>query len=365
MEQEKEIIKKDAHLKEISKVKEVMNKDEIVIVNNKVLDEDDKNFNPPSSLQEYQGSAFTMCPPFATDNKIANNAWMQEEIEAIDRYVYMNEWMKLYKDLSSVGMVYLTPISAKLQDQVYISNGAWVPFHKPDEMVMANFKAQNRKDDETNDFKGETKINEPFFKSLGYKTKNCPYLFEGSADIKPINFKDPNNAVYVGAYGLRTEKKALEWIEKEFNCRVIPYLQTDPMCYHLDCVVEPVDYANTLVYTKGLNKETLKEIEKNTNVIPFEDIDLAQIGVTNFLRAGNYIFVGSDISQLEGTEYKEDYELEKKKINFIEKVAVKCGLEVNVYCLSEALKGGACLSCNVLDLKYWDFIKEYEWAWKY
>ena len=97
--------------------------DTVKIYNNEVIfNENEPEKNPPTSLQMYQGEAFLMCPPFAADNAIANNSWMSDTDEPIDRYTYMEEWLRLYKDLSSVGMVYLTPTHPKLQDQVYISN---------------------------------------------------------------------------------------------------------------------------------------------------------------------------------------------------------------------------------------------------
>lgn len=339
----------------VEKAEKVEQKEELVIVDGMV--EDVTEPNPPSSLQEYQGAVIAMCPPFQADNDVPNNAWMEDEYEASDREKHMNEWMRLYKDLSSLALVYLPPCGKGLRDQIYISNAAMVFPHKQGEALIANFIAKGRP--------GETPVTEQFLKSLGYKTKVCPHIFEGSADIKPL-FYGKGEVVYVSGYGIRTEIAAHRWIEKEYDCKVISYEQKDAMAYHLDCVVEPVDYANTVVATKGVDPKTIKEIEKYTNIIPLEDQALVQAGATNFFRCGNYLFIGSDINDLKGDPYyAEDYELEKKKLAFVEKVANSCGLEVNAYNLGEDLKQGACCSCNILDMNYWDFKKNFEMYYKY
>ena len=374
-------------IEEVSDVKNIVEApidefETVKIYNNEfIYDETNPENNPPSSLQMYQGEQFVMCPPFATSNAIANNSWMNDEDEPIDRFTYMEEWLRLYKDLSSIGMVYLTPTHPKLQDQVYISNGLWVPFHDNKYCVMPNFKVEGRKENEELGIPGENAINEPFMKMLGYKIVHLPKeidgepcYFEGSADIKMINGSDPHGVVYVCGTGIRTSENAARWIENWLNeidkdpnshHKVISYPQKDEDCYHLDCVVEPIDHEHTLVYTKNLDEKVLEEIGKYTTIIPCEDEQIAKAGVCNFLRAGDFIFMGSDINLLEGSEYVEDYEIEKRKIEFMQNVCNKLGLDLNVYCLSEAIKGGACLSCNVADVRGWKFISQYEWAFKY
>lgn len=361
---------------------EITDYDTVKIYKNTVIfDENNPDENPPTSLQSYQGEAFLMCPPFGTSNGIANNSWMKDEDEPIDRFIYTEEWLRLYKDLSSIGMVYLAPTHPKLQDQVYISNGMWIPFHNNKYCVMPNFKVEGRKANEELGIPGENAINEPFMKMLGYETVHLPETidgepcyFEGSADIKMINGSDPHGVVYVCGTGIRTSENAARWIENWLNeidedpnshHKVISYPQHDEDCYHLDCSVEPVNTDYTIVKTLGVDKAVLDEIAKYTNIIPCEDEDILKAGLCNFLRAGDFIFMGSDIQMLEGTEYEEDYNVEKRRIEFMQKVCNDLGLNLNVYCLSEGLKGGAMLSCDVCDLRGWAFIKEFNWAYKY
>lgn len=357
--------------------------DTVRIYNNEVIfDENNPEDNPPTSLQMYQGEQFLMCPPFGTSNAIANNSWMSDEDEPIDRFTYMEEWLRLYKDLSSIGMVYIAPTHPKLQDQIYISNGVWVPFHANQYCVMPNFKVEGRKENKELGIPGENAVNAPFMRMLGYKLvylpefdeNGEPMYFEGSADIKMINCENPHATVWVCGVGIRTSENAARWIENWLNeidedpnsaHKVISYNQKDFDCYHADCVIEPVDAYHTIVSTLNVEQDTLDEIAKYTNVIPCNDEEILKAGLCNFVRAGNNIFMGSDINLLEGSEYIEDYNIEKRKIAFLQNVANKLGLNLNVYCLSEAYKGGACLSCNVADLRGWQFIKEMEWAFKY
>lgn len=362
--------------------------DTVKIYNNEVIfDENNPEDNPPTSLQMYQGEQFLMCPPFGTSNAIANNSWMGEEDEPIDRFTYMEEWLRLYKDLSSIGMVYIAPTHPKLQDQIYISNGVWVPFHANQYCVMPNFKVEGRKENKKLGIPGENAINAPFMKMLGYKLvyipefdeNGEPMYFEGSADIKMINCENPHATVWVCGTGIRTSENAARWIENWMNevdedpnsaHKVISYPQLDEDEYHMDCSIFVAD-ANHAVLNTALIKESeelrkaVEEISKYITVIPCDDIEILKAGLCNSLRAGNNIFMGSDINLLEGSEYVEDYNIEKRRIEFMQDVANKLGLNLNIYCLSQALLGGAMLSCNVADLRGWQFLKEYSWSFKY
>lgn len=362
--------------------------DTVKIYNNEVIfDENNPEDNPPTSLQMYQGEQFLMCPPFGTSNAIANNSWMGEEDEPIDRFTYMEEWLRLYKDLSSIGMVYIAPTHPKLQDQIYISNGVWVPFHANQYCVMPNFKVEGRKENKELGIPGENAINAPFMKMLGYKLvyipefdeNGEPMYFEGSADIKMINCENPHATVWVCGTGIRTSENAARWIENWMNevdedpnsaHKVISYPQLDEDEYHMDCSIFVAD-ANHAVLNTALIKENeelrkaVEEISKYITVIPCDDIEILKAGLCNSLRAGNNIFMGSDINLLEGSEYVEDYNIEKRRIEFMQNVANKLGLNLNIYCLSQALLGGAMLSCNVADLRGWQFLKEYSWSFKY
>ena len=344
--------------------------DTVKIYNNQVIfDENNPEDNPPTSLQMYQGEQFLMCPPFGASNAIANNSWMSDEDEPIDRYTYMEEWMRLYKDLSSIGMVYIAPTHPKLQDQVYISNGVWVPFQANQYCLMPNFKVEGRKENMDLGIPGENAVNGPFMQMLGYKVvympefdeNGEPLYFEGSADIKMINCESEHATVWVCGTGIRTSENAARWIENWLNeidpnpesaHKVISYPQLDQDEYHMDCSIFVADATHAilntaLVETSEELKAAVEEISKYINIIPCNDIEILKAGLCNSLRAGNNIMMGSDINLLEGSEYVEDYNIEKRRIEFMQNVANQLGLNLSVYCLSEGLKGGVTLAPSV------------------
>lgn len=356
--------------------------DSVMIYNNQVIfTEDNPDTNPPSSLQNYQGEVFFMTPPFAMDNAIANNAWMSDTDDKVDRMTAMEEWLRLYKDLSSIGMVYLTPTHPKLQDQTYVSNGIWVVEHDRRYCLMPNFRVEGRKRNDDLGIPGENAINGPFMKMLGYEVVYMPEFtedgepiyFEGSADIKLINAEDPHACVYVCGVGIRTNEAGRAWIENWLNeidedpnshHKVIGYPQKDPDTYHCDCVCLPCDAKHTILYTKNLDEDVLAEIEKYTEVIPVEDEEIAKAGVCNVIVAGGTMFANSDINLLEGSEYVDDYNIEKKKIAFQQMVCNKLGLNLSIYCMSQNILNGACVSCNCDNVGY-SLLKDYSWYYKY
>jgi N-dimethylarginine dimethylaminohydrolase len=244
--------------------------------------------------------------------------------------------MKVYQTLVASGaFVNVQPSVEGLQDQVYAANMAVVLSHIEDKeiAVVSNFESVPRR--------GETKPAEEYLKSIGYETIVCPFKFEGEADLKYIN-----DNVYIGAYGQRTEKKALEWFEKEYDMKVIPYEMNDPYLYHLDCNVFPIHEEAIILNTEGVSKAIIKEIEKNAEIIPTEDLDFCYSGLTNSVKVGRNILMASDIEEL--SKDNEFYELEKEKIGFMESVCNDFGLEPIIINISEMYKSGAMLSCLVM-----------------
>jgi hypothetical protein len=67
---------------------------------------------------------------------------------------------------------------------------------------------------------------------------------------------------------------------------------------------------------------------------------------------GNMILCASNISELSIKD--ENYELERNKINTLEKICSNEGLEPVIFNLSEYMKSGALLSCMVMHLNYVD-----------
>ena len=67
---------------------------------------------------------------------------------------------------------------------------------------------------------------------MGFKVIPCPYLFEGEAELKYLR-----DNIYIGGYGIRSEKESYDWMASEFDMNIIPLELTDPYNYHLDCTI--------------------------------------------------------------------------------------------------------------------------------
>jgi len=273
---------------------------------------------------------WTMCPPTYLSTDIANNIWMKElgKDRVINKDLAMKQWFDLYTILSQNGLVYLLPPKKGLQDQVYIANaGAWLPHCKT--MIYSNFQAEGRSGE-------ELELQNFLDNKLINNARQNPYKFEGEPECKFIR-----DNLYCGGYGIRTEKKALDWIEREFDADIIKLKETNPYLYHLDTSIFPLDEDNVLVYTNNFTRSENRELEKNFNVIPVTEVD-AYEGITNSIRAKEMILNAS--SNIRPETFKKNEHLKE--------ICNKFGLVPIFINLSEFEKSGALLSCCVLHLNY-------------
>lgn len=285
--------------------------------------------------------AFLMNCPFSYSAGQPNNAWMYELDDAhrqVDRSKAMCQFAQLYDHMASEAFVFLlpTPAGCRLQDLVFTANLGIVLEHVPERntVVLSNFTSAPRV--------GETEVGKQFFRSMGYRTVVAPYRFEGEAELKHLH-----DNVYVGGYGIRSDRAVYEWMEAEFDMEVIKVEETDEYLYHLDCSVFPITAEDTLVCTDLFDRDEVARIEKATNIIDVS-ADACFSGICNSVRHHNAILNSSHLYSLRSGS--EDYFEELKKNRELEDIAVKLGLEVNYFNLSEYHKGGALLSCMVMHL---------------
>lgn len=282
-----------------------------------------------------------MCAPTYASTDIQNNAWMTEvknkkELE-IDREKFMSQWYNLYKIMSANSLVYLIPPKRGLQDQTYVNCFAYLPHYtKKDTVILSNFTAKGRE--------GEEKVAGNLLKGLGYDTIKCPYRFEGEPELKYIG-----NNNYIGGYGIRSELKALEWIEEKFGANIIKVKETVPYLYHLDCSVFVLNKDNIVAYTDYMDKRTIKEIEKYVEIRPVNKVAAYQ-GVCNSVRVGDFVLNASSLDFMKKTDkyYKEEHQ----KNGELEVICDRAGLKLIYVNLSESMKSGALLSCHVAHLNY-------------
>lgn len=283
--------------------------------------------------------AFVVNFPFSLATDDPNNAWMQDlEDRTLDLPRARKQFSDLYHNLASEALVYVvpTPPGCGLQDLVYVANLAVVLEHLPakDTVVVSNFSTKARE--------GETPLGVRFFESMGYKTIVAPDRFEGEAELKHLH-----GNVYIGGYGSRSAKATYDWMEREFDMKIIKVELTDPYLYHLDTLVFPITRQDTLVCAEGFAEEEVAEIEHHTNLIDVS-LDECYSGICNSVRLYNSILNSSHLHDLKkGTD---DYANELAKNRKLEDIATDLGFEVNYINLSEYHKSGALLSCMVMHL---------------
>ena len=300
--------------------------------------------SPPSkawNLSHLDVPTFLMCPPLSYNTSTPNNIWM-EDLDDIERKVddkkAARQFQALYQFLSSRGVVQLLPVPSNcgLQDLVFTANLGIVLEHIPakDTVVISNYDSKPRI--------GETEVGVKFFQSMGYKTIVPSTKFEGEAELKHLY-----DNVYIGGYGLRSQKETYEQFEEQFDMKIIKVRESDPYLYHLDCSIFPLTYEKTIVCTDLLSTTEIKEIETVTEIIDVSREE-ALPGLCNSVRIGNYLLNGSHIHELKrGTE---NYRLEIAKNRKLEDIAADNGFELALFNLSEYQKGGAALSCMVMHL---------------
>ena len=290
--------------------------------------------------------SYVMNFPFTLSTTDPNNIWMQEltdEELTVNKSKAYKQFMDLYSFMAGNSLTYLLPSEGNFQDQVYVANlGIYLPhITGENHIVLSNFTSDPRK--------GEELVGEKFFNQMGYKTAISPYKWEGEADLKYLY-----DNVYIGGYGIRSNIKTYEWMEKEYDMNIIKVAMVDEYLYHLDCSIFALNPEQTLVCTELFDPSELAEMEKHTEIIDV-DIDDALGGMTNSVRMGNMILCASNISEMKKTH--EYYESEKHKIASLEKICSDAGMEPVIFNLSEYMKSGAMLSCMVMHLNRIDHNK--------
>jgi N-Dimethylarginine dimethylaminohydrolase len=217
-----------------------------------------------------------------------NNAWMEEiastnpeKVEVdVERFVY--EWFMVYQCLSMEGIVLTFPSVPKLQDLHYINSFVYLPHIKDKKVcIISRFRAEGRQLEE--------QVAYDFLTKCGYTCYQPPagMYFEGEPELKYLR-----EDMYLGSYGVRGTKEALEWIENNFNCKIFKIGLETPKLYHGDCLFLPITPYDVLVAVNYVDKSELKKLENYVNVIPVEDDGLLLNGImNNFLLAILFMLV--------------------------------------------------------------------------
>jgi N-dimethylarginine dimethylaminohydrolase len=292
----------------------------------------------PSQLE---APAFLMNFPFSYTTTVPNNVWMQE-LPSGERPVHtkkaQRQFLALYHFLASRSLVVNlpTPAHCNLQDLVFTANLGIVLHHLKDQnhVVLSNFASPPRR--------GEESVGESFFRAMGYQTHMAPSFFEGEAELKHLH-----DNVYIGGYGERSTVAAYEWMETEFDMKIIKVHETDPYLYHLDCTVFPLTREKTLVCTEMYTPAEIAAIERETEIVDVSRRECLP-GICNSIRLANTLVNASNIFEI--PRGSEKYEMERDKNRRLQDLGADNGFEVSFFNISEFLKGGAVLSCMLMHL---------------
>jgi N-dimethylarginine dimethylaminohydrolase len=272
---------------------------------------------------------FVMCRPEYLSTAIKNNVFMKGAPIDVPRACQQYDRIKRAITTWDVPVLELPPTKG-CQDQTYTANigVAIQPY-----VVLANMSAAGRDCEEP--------VAKKQFEDWGYQVIQPPYDFEGEAD-----FKKWKPGHYFGSWGQFTEQKALDWIADKTGCTVIPIHVTSKKLYHLDCDLFVIDEQNFMVNPAGIDKASLRELEKWANLVIVPN-EVADTGITNCVRIpGQPIILSGMLTAPELPAYRKSVEWLNKNL----------GDAFDLTCLffdiDEADKSGADISCMVMHLDF-------------
>jgi N-dimethylarginine dimethylaminohydrolase len=269
---------------------------------------------------DWQGPVFLMNFPLTVSNTIPNNAWMSPETQGkYDKIRAANQWLKLFRRLSTESLIYTLPSFGNFQDLPFVANlGCYLPHIKDRNIILlANFSSIPRR--------GEEKIGRRFFESFDYLVEQPVHRWEGEADLKWVR-----ENIYIGGIGSRSTIEAYDWMHKEFEME-IPYIELfDPKLYHLDCVYFQLTDTKALVNVTALRPQDVKKLERLVEIVPVPEAYKYE-GWTNSLRVNDSVLHGpsAPVECFDSLLEKHDFQLETIDLTEFD----KSGADLSCLCM--------------------------------
>lgn len=298
----------------------------------------------PSQLDR---PAYLMNVPFSFPAGIATIGWTEElpdQDRKVDRRKAMHQFFELYHFLSARALVTIlpTPPNRNLQHLVYTATLGFVPEHLDHRrvVVLSQCTSPARR--------GEAAVGKRFFEEMGYEVHDCPFPFEGEAELKYLY-----GNIYVGGFGQCSSRMAYDWMESTFGMKIIKVEERDSCWNHLDCSIFPVNGEQTLVATYLFNQAELREIEAVTEIIPVDKHFVMRGGCSSVILHQHWLS-GTIIDDVPHSHVH--YHSEKEKNLALERLACRMGKILQLFDFSEYQKGGACLSCVIMHLNRFGYV---------
>ena len=264
--------------------------------------------------------------PLRVHNTVINNVLMEKYRGVSYEYdIAYRQFMELYSELTEQGaLVYILPSTGNFQDQTYVANlGCYLPHIEEDTIMLANFKSEPRK--------GEEKFGLAFFMQMGYTIYRPHGTFEGEADLKYLR-----DNIYVGGYGIRTERRSYEWMMNEVGGNIITVEMNDPKLYHFDCVFLPLTSNEALVATSALKPSDLRKLEHYVDIISVPEQFVHDAWT-------NGVVFDKEVLHIE---------INRESDKAFRNLMIKHGYEPVLIDMSEFDKSAAAISCFVMHLNY-------------
>jgi N-dimethylarginine dimethylaminohydrolase len=180
-----------------------------------------------------------MCPPDYFGIEYEINPWMHKDDNA-DYATARQQWRDLKQVLETVGaqIELMEPVKG-LPDLVFTANAALI-WH--DQAYLSRFRHGPRQ--------GETPVDDQWFRANNFCTLLPPeHLdFEGAGDALFCG------ETLFGGYIVRSDAGAIQWLGREFDCRVIPLQLIDERYYHLDTCFCPLSPTEAIWYPPAFDE---------------------------------------------------------------------------------------------------------------
>jgi N-dimethylarginine dimethylaminohydrolase len=261
-----------------------------------------------------------MCPPTLYDVDYVINPWMAGNIHASCRECAIEQWQRLYRELTNIADVEWIDPKAGLPDMVFTANAG---LEHNGTVVLSSFSHPERQ--------GEEKYFRRWFESSGYNIVDLPREtpFEGEGDAL---FTTDSGRLWA-AYGQRSAIESHRILQRSFKIEAVSLHLVDPRFYHLDTCFAPLEDGFVMYYPQAFDAASRAKIEayypvaKRIHVSEFDAIRFA----CNAINVDRTIILNEISREIAA-------QLEERGFNVVQ------------IALSEFLKAGGAAKCLVMRL---------------
>jgi N-dimethylarginine dimethylaminohydrolase len=189
-----------------------------------------------------------MCAPHLYDVDYVINPWMEGNVHSASRERAMEQWRKLYDQLSLVAEVVLIDPQPGSPDMVFTANAGLL---YNGEVAISSFFHPERQ--------GEEPHFRRWFEEQGYKVLDLARAtpFEGEGDAL---FSGDRTRLWVG-YGPRTLESSHTFLRDAWDVELVGLELVDPRFYHLDTCFAPLEGGYVMYYPAAFGAASLRKIE--------------------------------------------------------------------------------------------------------